>query len=151
MTTDDNVPDWDKPMTISVTPGDLIHALFTTASDVHTGWSSCIDNALITSDLTALDDRSGNYARLAEQEFSDEESPDILWHDWTVEIQLAEVLVTAHWAIQVTAPPLDWDWCAREAEKAFEKAAVIVGKRVRRSVVVEENPDAPPPPDRRHH
>ena len=151
MTMDDNAPDWDQPVSVSLMPEHLFQALFMTASSVHTGWSSCIDNGLTTADLFATDDNSGNYVRLAEQEFVEEEEPDVLWHDWTVEIRLGEVLLTGHWQIQVSATPLDWQWCAREAENAFEKAAVLVGKRVRRMPVVEEVIGSTTAPKPKHH
>lgn len=148
---DDNAPAWEQPITLSLIPENLFQTLFATASNVHTGWSSCIDNTLTTSDLFATDDRTGNYIRLAEQEFVEDEDPDVLWHDWTVEIRIGEVLLAGHWQIQVSASPLDWQWCAREAEIAFEKAAVLVGKRVRRVPVVEEVIGSTSAPQPRHH
>jgi hypothetical protein len=151
MNPDDETPDWDQPISLSLTPGDLINALFPTANSVHTGWASCLDSSLITADLSAMDERTGNYVRLAEQEFADEESADVVWHDWSVEIRLADVLITGHWQIQVTAPPLDWEWCARESEAAFEKAAVLAGRRLKRTLSVDEGLDAAPPPRPQHH
>lgn len=151
MSPDENEPDWDEPLSLALTPGELIHALFPTASSVHTGWSSCVENHLVTADLFAMDERSGNYTRLAEQEFEDSENRDILWHDWTVEVRIGEVVVTGHWQIQVTAAPIDWEWCTREAEGAFEKASLLVGKRIRRALAVEEATDSPPQAAPRHH
>lgn len=150
MSPDENGPDWDQPLPVTLTPADLIHALFGTATNVHTAWSSCIETPLVTSDFHAMDERTGNYARLAEQEFEDTENRDVVWHDWTVEIRLGDALVTGHWQLQLTAAPLDWEWCTREAEAAFEKAAVLVGKRIRRTLYVEE-PASAPPPNPRHH
>jgi lysozyme family protein len=143
-------PEWDQPLTLALTPADLIHTLFTTATNVHTGWSSCVEKPLVMSDIHAMNERTGNYARLAEQEFEDTDNTEVVWHDWTVEIRLGNTLVTGHWQLQVTAAPLDWEWCTREAEAAFEKASVLMGKRIRRSLVVEEH-GSPPPPDPRHH
>lgn len=150
MTPDENGPEWDQPLTLAVTPGELIHALFMTATNVHTGWSSCVEAPLVTSDIHAMDERTGNYVRLVEQEFEDDENPDLVWHDWTVEIRLGEAFVTGHWQLQVTAAPLDWEWCTREAENAFEKASILVGKRIRRAPLVEE-PVSTPAPNPRHH
>jgi hypothetical protein len=150
MQTMDKDPDWDHKLTLSVTPTGLIQALFQTASDVHTGWTSCVESNLSLSDLMAVDEHSGNFARLVEQEFSEDEDPDVLWHDWTVEIRIGEVFVTGHWQVQTSAPPIDWEFCAREAENAFEKAAVLMGRRVRRVTAVEEHPE-PPPPKSQHH
>lgn len=150
MSLDDNAPDWDQPVTLSLVPSDLINALFVTANSVHTGRSSCVEKALVMADTAAMDERTGNYVRLAEQEFTDEENNDVTWHDWTVEILLGDVMVTGHWQLQLTAAPLDWEWCAREAESAFEKAALLVGKRVRRTIAVEPGPDKPQPSARHH-
>ena len=147
---DDAPPDWDQPISLSLAPADLINALFATANSVHTGWSSCVDETLVVFDMAAMDERSGNFVRLCEQEFVDESDSEVTWHDWTVEVLLGEAFVTAHWQLQVTAAPLDWEWCAREAESAFEKAAVLVGKRIRRTLTVERSPD-PPQPATRHH
>jgi hypothetical protein len=150
MSLEDNTPDWDQPVTLSIVPSDLINALFVTANSVHTGWSSCVEKALVVNDTAAMDERTGNYVRLAEQELTDEEDSDVTWHDWTVEILLGDVMVTGHWQIQLTAAPLDWEWCAREAESAFEKAALLVGKRVRRTLTVDRGPE-PAQPATRHH
>ena len=150
MSLDDNAPDWDQPVTLSLVPSDLINALFVTANSVHTGRSSCVEKSLVVGDTAAMDERTGNYVRLAELEFTDEDDNDVTWHDWTVEILLGDVMVTGHWQIQLTAAPLDWEWCAREAESAFEKAALLVGKRVRRTLTVDRGPE-PAQPATRHH
>ena len=46
---------------------------------------------------------------------------------------------------------IDWEWCAKEAETAFERGCVLMGKRVRRGLVVEEAPPATPAPKRTAH
>ena len=144
-------PDWDTPLTFTMTPSLLIHALFGTANTVHTGWTSCIDDSLVLADLTSLDEGSGNYCRLVEQEFVEEEKEESVWHDWAVELKCGEVLVTGHWQIQVNSSPMDWDWCAEEAEKAFGKACVLFGKRVRRGMAVEDPiPGTEQPKQQRH-
>lgn len=130
-------PDWDAPLELTVTPAGLFHSLFQTASTVHTGWSSCADPTLIQADLTTMDDASGNYCRMIEQEYVEDGNEELVWHDWLVEIRLGEVLISGHWQLQASAPPLDWNWAAREAETAFEKACVLVGKRVRRTLMVD--------------
>jgi lysozyme family protein len=137
-------PDWDTPLTLTLTPGLLIHALFGTANTVHTGWESCVDNELALNDLVSMDDSSGNYCRIVEQEYMEEGDSDVVWHDWAVELRLGSVIVTGHWQIQTTTSPMDWEWCARQAEDAFEKACVLLGRRVRRGVGVEE-PDVDNP------
>ena len=43
-----------------------------------------------------------------------------------------------------------WEWCVAEAEKAFTKACILVGKRIRSGLVVEEPPQAQVP-SRTHH
>jgi len=155
MMMDDNAPEWDQPLSLTVTPAGLIHTLFATASNVHTGWTSCVESNLMAADLIVTNDSDGNYVRLVEQEFVEDESPDVAWHDWTVELRVGEVLVTGHWQLLVTAPPIDWDWCTQEAEAAFEKATVLVGKRVRRVMAVEDDlaspAPKPPAPKPRHH
>ncbi len=152
-----NEPDWEIQLTLSLTPNWLIHSLFNTANSVHTGWTSCVDPALVVADLLAADDRNGNYCRLVEQEFSEvegessSENEDGVWHDWAVEIRIGQVLVTGHWQIPVNTTPMEWEWCAREAEQAFEKACVLFGKRVRRGFVVEEPTSQTPPPKPKRH
>ncbi len=146
-------PDWDTPLQLSTTPALLIHALFGTASTVHTGWESCIDdNQLVLSELTTMDELSGNYCRLVEQEYEDDDKEEtVVWHDWAVELRLGSLLITGHWQIQLTSSPMDWEWCSREAEKAFDKACVLFGKRTRRGVGVEEpDPGTQPPEQQRH-
>ncbi len=150
-TDSNNEPDWDTPLSITVTPGWLIHALFSSASSVHTGWSSCVDSALIVSDTIAADDRNGNYCRLVEQEFSEGEGEDTVWHDWGVEIRVGEMLITGHWQIPASTSPMEWDWCSREAEQAFEKACVLFGRRVRRGLLIEEPDPQNAPPKQKHH
>jgi hypothetical protein len=131
-------PDWDAPLELVLTPAGLFHALFHSASTVHTGWSSCVDPALILADLSTMDDASGNYCRMVEQEYVEDDNEEKVWHDWLVEIRLGEVLISGHWQLQASAPPLDWDWASREAETAFEKACILFGKRARRTLVVDE-------------
>ncbi len=150
-TDDSSEPDWDTQLEVSLTPTGLIHSLFATASSVHTGWSSCVDRSLVVSDLSSMDESTGNYCRLAEQEFVEEGNQEELWHDWTVELRLGEVLVTGHWQIPDNSPPMEWEWCAREAETAFDKACVLFGKRIRRGIGVEgPDPQATTPKARRH-
>jgi len=143
-------PDWDEPLSISLTPAAMVHALFGSAEAVHTGWDSCIDPALTVADITALEDESGNHCRLVKQEYVEDEAPDTTWHDWAVELKIGDAYVTAHWQAQDTAGPSAWEWCASEAEKAFAGACVLVGKRARRGIVIEEPPHAPRPA-RTHH
>lgn len=144
-------PDWETPLQLSLTPAMLIHALFPTAESVHTGWRSCVDNKLVTGDLSTIDERSGNYCRLAEQEFVEDGNDEEVWHDWVVELRIGEVLVAGHWYAQLGASPMEWDWSAREAETAFDKACVLLGRKVRRGIAVEEPAAQVPAPKRRHH
>ncbi|MBN2887054.1 MAG: hypothetical protein JXM75_10160 [Chromatiaceae bacterium] len=131
-------PDWETPLSLSLTPAMLIHALMQSASAVHTGWTSCIDDSLVLANLVAMDDHAGHYVRLAEQEFIEDSQPEMPWHDWTLEIRIGSVLTTAHWQCPANAHPSEWDWNAREAARAFERAAVLVGRRTRPALAVEE-------------
>lgn len=131
-------PDWETPLSLTITPALLIHSLMSTASAVHTGWSSCVDDSLVLSNTVAMDDSVGNYVRLVEQEFVEEEQPETLWRDWTLEMRIGSLLTTAHWQFPSTAHPSEWEWNAREAASAFERACVLVGRRVRRTFGVEE-------------
>ena len=144
-------PDWESPLELSLTPALLIHALFPTAESVHTGWRSCVDNKLVVADLSTIDERTGNYSRLAEQEFVEDGAEEEVWHDWVVEVRIGDVLIAGHWYAQLGAPPMEWEWSTREAETAFDKACVLIGRRIRRGVVVDEPTAQPPPPTRRHH
>jgi hypothetical protein len=135
---DRNEPDWSSPLHLELTPALLIHALMATASAVHTGWSTCIEENLVVSGVVSMDDAAGNYVRLVEQEFYEDEDPEVVWHDWTLEIRIGNVLTTGHWQVPVSAPPMEWEWHAREAENAFGRACLLVGRRTRRGLVVEE-------------
>ncbi|MBK1708859.1 MULTISPECIES: hypothetical protein [Marichromatium] len=137
-------PDLDTPLSLTLSPAMLFHALMGSASAVHTGWQSCIDNALVVSELIATDDRVGNYCRLVEQEFVEDEQPDTVWHDWTLEIRIDPVLITGHWQLPATAHPSEWEWNAREARRAFERACVLFGRRTRPGVVIDEPAPAAP-------
>ncbi|MEY6432811.1 hypothetical protein ABC977_10370 [Thioalkalicoccus limnaeus] len=131
-------PDWDGPLQLTLTPALLFHSLMATATAVHTGWESCIDETLVLANQLALDDAAGHYVRLVEQEYFEEADQENLWHDWTLEIRLGGVLITGHWQSPVGGPPWEWEWQAREAEQAFERACVLVGRRVSRGLVVVE-------------
>lgn len=145
-------PDWQSPLTLTLTPALLIHALMATASTVHTGWSSCIDDHLVVSDLVSMDDSAGNYARLAEQEFYEDADPEAVWHDWTLEIRIGAVLTAGHWQIPSSSSPMEWEWNAREAEEAFGRACLLIGRRVRRALAVDEPaPSEQPPPRSSRH
>jgi len=148
---DTSEPDWDTPLSLTITPALLIHALMGTASAVHTGWSSCVDDTLMLSNLVSMDDAAGTYVRLVEQEFVEEDQPETLWHDWTLEIRIGAILTTGHWQSQSTAHPSEWEWNAREATRAFERACVLIGRRVRPTVVVEEPMPMDPVPRASRH
>ncbi|MCG6895912.1 MAG: hypothetical protein LJE61_12630 [Thiocapsa sp.] len=140
MTTENDAaePDWETPLTLTLTPALLIHSLMGTASAVHTGWGSCVDDSLLLSNLVSMEDRAGNYIRLAEQEFVEDDQPETVWHDWTLEVRIGSVLTTGHWQFPATAHPSEWEWNAREAGRAFERACLLVGRRVRRTMAVED-------------
>jgi hypothetical protein len=144
-------PDWDMPLTLKLTPELIVHALMQNASGVHTGWESCIEDPLVINELVAMDDSGNNAIRLVEQEFADDQEPDVVWHDWVVEVRIGKVIVSGHYSLRANAPPLDWDWHAREAELAFERACVLIGRRVRRGLVIDEPmPRELPPRANRH-
>ncbi len=139
-------PDWDSPLNFKLTPELLVHALMETASAVHTGWESCVDDDAILSQLAAMDDTAEKTVRLVEQELADEQDQSLTWHDWALEIRVGAVLTVGHWQVRSNAPPLDWEWTAAAAERAFERACVLLGRRVRRGLVIEEpmRPELPP-------
>ncbi|AUB84011.1 hypothetical protein [Candidatus Thiodictyon syntrophicum] len=153
MTNDEDAgePDWETPLSLSTTPALLIHALMGSASAVHTGWASCVDETLALSNVLAMDDSAGNYVRLVEQEFVEDGKPDQVWHDWTLEVRIGSVLTTGHWQLEAGAHPSDWDWNAREARRAFERACVLIGRRVRETLAVEEPERADPIPRASRH
>lgn len=135
---DADEPDWDTPLAFSLTPEAVFQNIFASADSVHTGWGSCVERSLIVSELTAVDENSDNHCRLVEQEYSEETEPDVTWHDWTVELKAGDVYLIGHWRTTTNAAPADWDWCAAEAENAFANACLLVGRRVRRSLVLDE-------------
>ena len=144
-------PEWDSPIGVQTTPGAVIDCVFWSADAVHTGYESCIEPKLVLVDITAHEDNGDNYCRYVEQEYvEDEAQEDATWHDWAIELKLGETFVVAHWRVLITGSPSDWDWCAQEAEKAFTMASVLVGKRVRRGIVVDASSYGPRPP-RTHH
>jgi hypothetical protein len=144
-------PDWDSPLSFRLTPELIVHAVMETASAVHTGWESCIDDDAVLSQIAAMDDTGDKAVRLVEQEFADEHDAELTWHDWTVEVRAGRLLVVGHWQVRTNAVPLDWEWSASAAERAFERACVLLGRRVRRSLVVDEPmPRDLPPRSSRH-
>jgi hypothetical protein len=144
-------PDWDRPLNFRLTPELIVHALMETASAVHTGWDSCIDEDAILSQIAAMDDTGDKTVRLVEQEFADDEDSSASWHDWALEVRAGGVWTVGHWQVRSTAAPIDWEWAAAAAERAFERACVLIGRRVRKGLVVEEPlPRELPPRSSRH-
>lgn len=144
-------PDWDTPLQLTLTPAMLAHVLLETANAAHTGRQSCIEEAAILNQLVAMDDSGHHVVRLVEQEFTDEQEPEIIWHDWVVEICLGQIFIVGHWHVRIGTPAFEWEWHARQAEQAFERACVLLGRRVRRGLWVEEPaPRAVPPRSHRH-
>ena len=131
------LPEWNAPLTLRITPAQLAHAIFFSARSVHTGWQSCIDPQFVVFELGTTDASEGHHARFVEQEYVSDEDEES-WHDWGVEIRIGNLYVTAHWQASAEVGPADWDWCLREAEQAFERVCVLLGKRVRKGLVVEE-------------
>ena len=130
-------PDWATPLEISLTADEAIHALFTTAESVHTGWESCIDSKFVIHEINAVHDNGESHCRFVEQEYIEEELPDVTWHDWVVELKLADIYLTAHWRTAKNDNPADWEWCLREAQDAFRVCCIFIGKKVRNAVYVE--------------
>lgn len=143
-------PSWDEPLTLSLTPAAILNTVFSSADNVHTAWQSCVEDHLIVAQTTAVAQMNANHCRLAEQEYADEEVPEETWHDWTVELQINDVYLMAHWRARVGVAQADWEWCTNEAEKAFTLGAALLGRRVRRGIMVEEAAEAPRMPRTRH-
>ena len=143
-------PDWDVAIDLQLAPAAIIHALFWSAGSVHTGWESCVQHDLVVFELSAIDDHSDNHCRLIEQEYVEDPADEATWHDWSVELKLGRVYISAHWRARLDDSPAEWSWCADEADKAFAAAALLVGKRVRKGLVVESQPTERRVP-RTHH
>lgn len=143
-------PSWDAKLTVTLTPSAIMNTVFASADGVHTGWGSCIDEALVAAETTVVDERGANHCRLTEQEYGDREAPDDTWHEWSVELRIGEVYVIAHWRVRVSGSRADWDRCEAEAEAAFVQTCSLLGKRVTRALVIEE-PSEPPRASRTRH
>ena len=52
-------PDHDSVVTVTTTPSAIMDAVFATADQVHTGWDSCVDPALVVSDMTVAEHAGG--------------------------------------------------------------------------------------------
>lgn len=145
MTTRTLEPDWDLPLALNVTAAGLANALFMTADEVHTGWQSCVEPGLVVAESVAQDSTSGNYCRLVEQEYEEDQGEAGVWHDWAVELRIGEVCVTGHWRVPIDGRGADWHWCNNEAQRAFTSGCVLFGRRVGRTVFVEESLSSGPP------
>ncbi len=137
-------PDWSTELTITLSAGNIAHTLFSSAGQVHTGWDSCVEQDLVVFELNAVEAHSDNHCRLVELEYEEDDQPGVVWHDWTVELKFAEIYLSAHWRALVTAPGAEWDWCAEEARKCFDRACILIGKRVTTGVAIEDMPGVPP-------
>lgn len=131
----DQDPSWEDPLPLQLSAASLFSALMHSADSVHTGWQSCIEDSLAQISSTLVDEATGNHCRLAELEYPDEDNANDSWHDWTVELKLGEVYLSGHWRERVGGSPADWAWCGAQAEEAFTRACVLIGKRVRRGFV----------------
>ena len=142
--------DWEAVVSVELTIGAVLDTVFAKAGAVHSGDTSCVDPQFVIAEITSHDERTGNYCRLVELEFREEDEPDVTWHDWTVEICLNGTFIVGHWRVQIGGGPADWDWSAAEAEMAFRLGSVLVGRRVRMGPLVE--PSAfPPATPKIHH
>lgn len=138
-------PDWSTTVSVNLSVGQVAHVLFSSAGQIHTGWDSCVEADLAVFELNAIDNNNAeNHARLVELEYEEDDQPGVVWHDWTVELKLGSLYLAAHWRALVTAPGAEWEWCAREARKAFTGACILVGKRVTEGVAIEEMPGVLP-------
>lgn len=145
-------PDWETPLSVTVTPAALIDTIFATAFSVHTGTQSCVGEQDALVEIVAPDDNGGNFCRYVEQEYSEDSDPEAIWHDWTVELRIGQVLVVGHWWARVGADNhSEWEWCEEKAGQAFRDAALFVGKRVRKGLVVEDAPWSSERASRVHH
>ena len=144
-------PDWEIPLTVTVTAASVIDTVFATAFSVHTGMESCINAELAVVDIVAPDDNGGNFTRYVEQEYAEDSDPEAMWHDWTVELKIDSTFVVGHWWTRSSGSPADWEWCAKEAGLAFRQASLFVGKRVRKGLVVEHTSWSSERGQRVHH
>ena len=144
-------PDWEIPLTVTVTAASVIDTVDATAVSVHTGMESCINSELAVVDIVAPDDNGGNFTRYVEQEYAEDSDPEAMWHDWTVELKIDSTFVVGHWWTRSSGSPADWEWCAKEAEQAFRQASLFVGKRVRKGLVVEHTSWSSERGQRVHH
>lgn len=143
-------PDWDTPLTIALTPDDLMHTLFAMADEVHTGHESCVDPKLLCGDVSALDRQGDNYCRMAEQEYVEDDSPEVTWHDWAVELKVGATYITGHWRAQVGFSRADWECCARQSARAFRMGCVLMGQNVREGLTIEARHRPAPGGSTRH-
>ena len=118
-------PDWDIPLTVTVTAASVIDTVFATAFSVHTGTESCINPELAVVDIVAPDDNGGNFSRYVEQEYGEDSDPEALWHDWTVELKIGATFVVGHWWTRASGSPADWEWCAKEAEHGVPRGGPV--------------------------
>ena len=130
--------------------GIFVTTLVVSASPLDDGRRS-IGALIVVEDVTVNDDRAGNHCRLVKQNYVEQEEPEEMWTDWTVEVRVGEVFVWGHWRTRESSVPADLDWCAAEAEKAFAGSCVLVGKRVRRGFIVEDPARSTERPSRTHH
>ena len=144
-------PDWETPLTVTLTAASIIDTVFATAFSAHTGTETCINDELAVVDIVAPDDDGGNFSRYVEQEYAEDSDPDATWRDWTVELKIGGIFVVGHWWARISGSPADWKWCAKEAERAFQRAALFVGKRVRKGIVVEHTSWSSERAPRVHH
>ena len=79
-------PDWSVPLTFSITPETIMSTVFATAEEVHCGWDTCVNPALILSETTAVDALTSNHCRLVEQEIGVENAG----HHWTLLFEIAQ-------------------------------------------------------------
>jgi len=63
-------PDWEVPLTVTITPASIIDTVFASAFSVHTGVESCVNNELAVVDIVAPDENGGNFSRYVEQEYA---------------------------------------------------------------------------------
>lgn len=128
-------PAFDQPLACGVTPNEIIHSIFVGSTSAQTCFTSSIVEECVNEQLLAINKRTGYSARWAWSEYECEHDCMV---EYAVELHIDDVYITGIW-LMPCGSLADDERGKASSEAAFITASALIGKRVQRMLVVDED------------
>lgn len=134
-------PALDKPLFWGITPSEIYESCIESFETAWTSFESSVDPDLVVSETVARNERTGNVCRLVEEAWTEEDRSDPsssreFMTMFTVELKLGIAMINATWTCSADEGDAAREYLRTAAENTFIKMSALIGKRVRRGIIV---------------